>query len=187
MSISGDLSAHCASGVVVGVGAAANVDPVKTPIDPMGDGGVTPIQVLILLVGSECIRLENQGIELKLAELDERNKWLGKLNEALAALQAFKATLSPDTKPEDKVTLPQAAKDALTRINIDPATVTNYGELLASIEQVRGKVDKVNSMGQTDATRLQMKVNMSQVWSDMTTNTMQTILNAMKSITRNLV
>uniref|UniRef100_UPI00159EE4A9 hypothetical protein n=1 Tax=Candidatus Ichthyocystis sparus TaxID=1561004 RepID=UPI00159EE4A9 len=77
--------------------------------------------------------------------------------------------------------------DDLTALGQDPTKVTNYGELLGAIEKVRAAIDQLNSLSQQDATRLQMGVNQSQVYSDMTTNSMQTFFNSLKAIVRNLV
>lgn len=152
-----------------------------------GPGDIA-MQVLILLVGTMSMKNQNDTVSLQLLEMDKKNKRLALLNKTLGDLQSYKATFPPDTTPDKSVLpLPQDIIDDLTALGQDPTKVTNYGELLGAIEKVRAAIDQLNSLSQQDATRLQMGVNQSQVYSDMTTNSMQTFFNSLKAIVRNLV
>ncbi|WP_092483645.1 hypothetical protein [Candidatus Ichthyocystis hellenicum] len=151
------------------------------------DPGDVAMQVLVLLVGTMSMQNQNDTVRLQLLEMDKKNKQLALLNKTLGDMQSYKAKFKPDTKPTEAVDLPQEVKDDLLALGEDPNKITNYGELLGAIEKVRAAIDQLNSLSQQDATRLQMGVNQSQVYSDMTTNSMQTFFNSLKAIVRNLV
>ncbi|CUT17081.1 MULTISPECIES: hypothetical protein [Candidatus Ichthyocystis] len=152
------------------------------------DPGDVAMQVLVLLVGTMSMQNQNDTVRLQLLEMDKKNKQLALLNKTLGDLQSYKAKFPADTKPDKSVLpLPQEVIDDLNALQQDPNSIKTYGDLLGAIEKVRASIDQLNSLSQQDATRLQMGVNQSQVYSDMTTNSMQTFFNSLKAIVRNLV
>ncbi|NIZ03778.1 hypothetical protein [Thalassospira lucentensis] len=143
-------------------------------------------EMMMLVQAQRADNLEKQMAD-QIKEIQSRNEQVGQLNNLLSSLRADRPSGdNPDKKATYAMSTASALADAgvtgadKKATEIDQKTIDTY------INDIKGKIDSLNSTGQLDMIRMQSLMNKRNEAFDTLSNLLQKVQKTLDSIVGNM-